>query len=128
MLTLNLKAEPYWMDLPRGVRVQVMPARASLMEAVRSEVLDARLAGGVEDDAAEDDASDAPQSIPFLLWAKVMARQAIVAWEGVGDEAGKAIAPSPDYIDALIEDDRVYVAWRDQYVIPALRVAEEGND
>ena len=25
MLALNLQAEPYWLDLPRGVRVQIEP-------------------------------------------------------------------------------------------------------
>jgi len=118
MLTLNLKTQPYWLDLPHGVRVQVMPARATMMEAVRDELF-----GALEDD------SEAPEgaSTYTLNYVKAVARHAILAWEGVCDEGGKEIPPSPDYVDALIEDSVIYVAFRDRYVLPTTRVAEEGN-
>ena len=130
MLTLNLKSDPYWIDLPRGVQVQVLPARSSLVEDVREEVFSAREAPVQDALAAEEDAEAvaAALTVPTLDWAKAMARHAIVAWEGVGDEGGTLIEPTPEYIDALMEDDRIFRAWRDIYVLPALGVVEEGND
>ena len=37
MLRLNLAREPYWLDLGRGVRVQVEPLTTALMVAARSD-------------------------------------------------------------------------------------------
>ncbi|WP_421907116.1 hypothetical protein [Mameliella sp.] len=123
MFHLTLKSEPYWIDLPRGVQVQVLPARSSMMDEVRHELF----ADVTTEDAGEEDAKAAALSVGMLGWAKAIARHAIVAWQGVGDETGAPIEPSPDYIDALIEDDKIYQAWRDKYVLPALAVDEEGN-
>ena len=34
MLTLNLPVELYWLDLPRGVRVEIRPVTNAVMAAV----------------------------------------------------------------------------------------------
>ncbi|KHQ50386.1 hypothetical protein [Mameliella alba] len=120
MLNLNLKPEPYWIDLPRGVQVQVLPAGSTIVEQVR---LDMRQ--GADPDADSEDA--APQPAGMVPFAKGVARAVIVAWEGVGDENGNPIEPSPDYIDAMLEDGAIYRAFMDKYVLPALAVDEEGN-
>ena len=39
MLRLNLKKEPYWMDLPSGVRVRVRPLSTAIMNAAQSLVI-----------------------------------------------------------------------------------------
>ncbi len=35
MLKLNLKREPYWLDLVQGVRIKVKPATTALVMAAR---------------------------------------------------------------------------------------------
>ena len=35
MLTLDLTAEPYWLDLPRGVRVEIRPVTTAVMAAAQ---------------------------------------------------------------------------------------------
>ena len=36
MLALDLQAEPYWLDLPRGVRVQIKPVTTAVMAAAQA--------------------------------------------------------------------------------------------
>ncbi len=36
MLTLDLPAEPYWFDLPRGVRVEIQPVTTAIMAAAQA--------------------------------------------------------------------------------------------
>ena len=38
-----------------------------------------------------------------MVFAKALARRAVLAWEGVGDADGKPIDPSPEAIDALLD-------------------------
>ncbi|HYZ63059.1 MAG TPA: hypothetical protein VE650_11450 [Acetobacteraceae bacterium] len=35
MLTLDLPVEPYWLDLPRGVRVEIRPVTTAVMAAAQ---------------------------------------------------------------------------------------------
>ena len=77
MLTLDLTNEARWHDLAPGVRVQLRPLTTALMVATRSDP-------AVE--AAPKDASDEERAVAF---AKALARRAVLAWEGVGDAAGR---------------------------------------
>src|SRR5690606_39983693 len=36
MLTLDLPIEPYWLDLPRGVRVEIRPVTTAVMAAAQA--------------------------------------------------------------------------------------------
>jgi hypothetical protein len=36
MLTLDLPTAPYWIDLPRGVRVEVKPVTTAIMAAAQA--------------------------------------------------------------------------------------------
>jgi hypothetical protein len=36
MLALDLPVEPYWLDLPRGVRVEIRPVITAVMAAART--------------------------------------------------------------------------------------------
>jgi len=36
MLTLDLPVEPYWLDLPRGVRVEIHPVTTGVMVAAQA--------------------------------------------------------------------------------------------
>jgi hypothetical protein len=83
MLTLDLTNAPRWHDLAPGVRVQLRPLTTALMVATRSDP-------AVE--AVPEEASDEERAVAF---AKALARQAVLAWEGIGDADGKPIDPSP---------------------------------
>ena len=36
MLTLDLPVEPYWLDLPRGVRLEIRPVTTAVMAAAQA--------------------------------------------------------------------------------------------
>jgi hypothetical protein len=74
MITLNLKRENFWLDLIDGVRVHVRPASTALVMAARVEAL-------------KEEAEPALRSTALI---KRLAQLAIVEWDGVGGEDGKA--------------------------------------
>lgn len=117
MLKLKLEAEPFWITLFAGVRVQVLPARSSIMFEVRREIF-----GSV---TSED---DEPTSVPMLDYHKAVARRVIIAWEGICDGDEKPIKePTPEWIDALMEDDAAYQAFVAAYLSPAEQIDSEKN-
>jgi hypothetical protein len=113
MIRLDLKREPYWLDLAPGVRIRVRPCTTALVMAARASMTPG---GEGEDDNARGAA---------LL--KAMARVAIVDWEGIGDEAGNAIPPTPERIDALLDLYPAFRAFETDYFLPALVLDAEKN-
>jgi len=118
MIRLDLKREPYWLDLAPSVRIRVRPCTTALVMAARASMTTAEPAPGL--DPGDDNARGAA-----LL--KTLARAAIVEWEGIGDEAGTAIPPSPERIDALLDLYPAFRAFETGYFLPALVLDAEKN-
>jgi len=92
MLTLDLPIEPYWLDLPRGVRVEIRPVTTAVMAAAQAG--SARRLGALR--AAEADLDpDMARGLAFAFLVKALARHAVTAWEGVGDTAGRRCRSRP---------------------------------
>ena len=115
MLTLDLSNEPRWHDLAPGVRVKLRPLTTALMVATRSDQ---------DVEAVPDATSDEERA---LIFAKALARRALLDWEGVGDADGNAIAPSPEAIDALLEIWPIFEAFQLAYVSKGLLLEQEKN-
>ncbi|AUH32376.1 hypothetical protein [Paracoccus tegillarcae] len=115
MLTLDLSNEPRWHDLAPGVRVQLRPLTTALMVATRSDP---------DVEAVPDATSDEERA---LIFAKALARRAVLDWEGVGDSDGKVIAPSPQAIDALLDTWPIFEAFQLVYVSKGLLLEQEKN-
>ena len=115
MLTLDLSNEPRWHDLAPGVRVQLRPLTTALMVATRSDP---------DVDAVPDGASDETRA---LVFAKALARRAVLDWEGVGNAEGNVIAPSPEAIDALLDIWPIFEAFQLVYVSKGLLLEQEKN-
>ena len=73
MITLNLRKNPYWIDLPDGVRVFVKPVTTAIMNAAQTEVIKHYH----ESDIKPDDGQ-----LQCDL-TKALARRAITKWENV---------------------------------------------
>jgi hypothetical protein len=114
MLKLNLQVAPKWIDLGRGVEVEVLPMDTEI-----------RLIAANAIGPREDGETVSPKR--SLAWAKAVAREAIVNWRGVGDADGAPIAVSPEGVDALLDDFGCYVAFQIEYLNPGLLAAAEGN-
>jgi len=115
MLTLDLTNQPLWHDLAPGVRAELRPLTTALMVATRSDP-------AVE--AVPVDASDEERAVAF---AKALARQAVIAWEGIGDADGKPIEPGPESIDALLDIWPIFEAFQLTYVSKGLLLEQEKN-
>ncbi len=124
MLTLDLPVEPYWLDLPRGVRVEIRPVTTAVMAAAQAG--SARRLGALR--AAEADLDpDMARGLAFALLVKALARHAVTAWEGVGDAAGKPLPLSPEAVERLMDMDEMAAAFWDRATGPVAAVALEGN-
>ena len=115
MIRIQLSPEPQWLDLGHGVRLQLLPLTTALMVATRSDP---------ELQALNPDASNDSRAAVF---AAALARRAVVDWEGVGDEGGKAIAVSPEGIDALLSLWPIFEAFNLQYVSRGMLLDAEKN-
>jgi len=115
MLTLDLTNAPRWHDLARGVRVQLRPLTTALMVASRS---------APEVENLPEAASDEERA---LVFAKALARRAVLAWEGIGDADGNLIEPTPEAIDALLDIWPIFEAFQLTYVSKALLLEQEKN-
>ena len=115
MLTLDLINEPRWHDLAPGVRVLLRPLTTALMVATRSDP---------EVEAVPDETSDETRA---LIFAKALARRAVLAWEGIGDADGNAIDPSPEAIDSLLDVWPIFEVFQLTYVSKGLLLEQEKN-
>ena len=115
MIRLDLSSEPRWHDLGHGVRVKAAPLTSAMLISARDDpaVL-----------ALPEAASVGERSLAFC---KAVARRVIVEWEGVGDAAGTAIAPTPEGIDALLDLYPLFQAWETHYVGKGLALSAEKN-
>ena len=115
MLTLDLTNAPRWHDLVPGVRVLLRPLTTALMVATRSDP---------DVEAVPDGKSDEERA---LIFAKALARRAVLDWEGVGDAEGNVIDPSTAAIDALLDIWPIFEAFQLVYVSKGLLLEQEKN-
>jgi hypothetical protein len=115
MLRLDLSAGPRWLDLGHGVRLLVAPLTTALMVAART------------DPALEALSATASDEARALVFAKAIARIAVIDWEGVGDADGKPAPVTPAGIDALLEIWPIFEAFQATYVSKGLLLDMEKN-
>ena len=118
MIRLDLKREPYWLDLANGVRVLVRPPTMAMILEARRETARAVQAGLVEPD-------DGPGRAQ--VFTQALGREAILEWDGVGDADDRLAAVTPAGIEALLELPVMGLAFDARYTAPALRVEAEKN-
>jgi hypothetical protein len=135
MLRISFQTEPFWLDLPRGVRLQVRPPGTAVILAAGAELAAKRATGAEADpplslpeDGTTDVAAGPSPDGGRLAFTCAVARAAILDWTGVADGAGAPLPVSPAAIDALMEVWPVFSAFERLYVQPALLVVAEGND
>jgi len=115
MLKLDLSNKPAWLDLGHGVRVLLGPLTTAMMVAARN------------DPAIMALPEDTPDEESALAFAKALARNAMLDWEGVGDVDGHNIPVSPEAIDALLDVWPLFEAFQTDYVAKGLVLDQEKN-
>jgi len=124
MLILDLTSTPNWHNLAPGVRVQLRPLTTAVMVATRSDPAVDVIPEDTGDETVPDGTSDGERAMVF---AKALARHAVIAWEGVGDAEGNPIDPSPEAIDALLDIWPIFEAFQLTYVSKGLLLEQEKN-
>lgn len=115
MLKLTFEREPHWLDLLPGVRLYVRPA-TSLVFTAAGETMAWSPVDGLP-----------AESVVRVAFVKAVARAAILDWDGIGNQAGEPVSPSPLAIDALMDVREAYLAFETKYVAPALMLEQEKN-
>ena len=115
MIRLDLKNEPAWLDLGHGVRLHLHPLTTAMMVASRNDPAVAAL---------NEDATDGESA---LVFAKALARNATLDWEGVGDSDGNIIQITPEGISALLDVWPLFEAFQTKYVAKGLVLDAEKN-
>ena len=117
MIRLDLKREPYPLDLGHGVTVTVAPLTSALLMAAR------------HDPAVNAPPTDSPTATAdrTLALVKAVGRLGILAWEGIGDVEGNVIEPNPERIDALLDLYPIAESFERFYLGPALLLDVEKN-
>ena len=115
MLRLNLSREPEWLELAPGLRLLLAPMSTALMMAARA------------DPAVQDLPEDASNDQRGMVFARALARRALLDWEGVGDAKGKPLPVTPEGIDALLDIFPIFDAFQTDFVGKGLMLDAEGN-
>jgi hypothetical protein len=116
MLRLDLRREPFWLDLGHGVRLRVRPCTTALMMAAR--------AAAAKADAGEGEGTAGARTAALLA---ALARFAAIEWDGVGDDDGNAAPLTPEGIEALLSLWPMAEAFERLYLAPALLLDSEKN-
>lgn len=114
MIRLDLKREPYWLDLGHGVRVHVRPATTAIVMAARVAAL-----------KDTEEAADAGARSAALI--KKLAELAIMAWGGVGNSEDSPAEVTPDAVAALMDLWPLADAFERLYLAPTLILEQEKN-
>jgi len=114
MIRLELKREPYWLDLGYGVRLNVRPASTPIVMAARVTTMK----------AMSDDADVGTRSATLI---KKLAELAVIGWEGVGDAEGKPAEATPEAVSALMDLWPMADAFERLYLGPSLLLEQEKN-
>lgn len=115
MIRLDLKKEPYWLDLIPGVKVQVAPFTSAIMSAASTAP------------ALRALPPDTDSDMRFFVLTVEVAKLAILDWQGVGDDAGEAVAVTTEGVVALLDIYLIAKAFAAQYVTRGLLVSAEKN-
>jgi len=115
MIHLDLNNEPAWLDLGHGVRLHLHPLTTAMMVASRND----RAVAALSEDATDEASA--------LVFAKALARNVVLDWEGVGNAEGNTIPVSPERIDALLDVWPLFEAFQTKYVAKGLVLDAEKN-
>lgn len=90
MFNLKLDKEPFWIDLPMGVRFHVKPATPAIMLGARYKV---------SSTAKEPDGFGEITSNLIAYVGEI----AVIGWDGVGNEDGGPLPCTPENVVAVLQ-------------------------
>lgn len=120
MFRLSLPVDPFWMDLPHGVRVRVRPLTTAVEGAAAAAAGDAV--------RGEDFLDDRARTYRLAMeFAAGLARYGVIEWEGVAGANGEPLALDADTVATLARHPDIGPAFLAQYRGTLDQQAAEGN-
>lgn len=132
MLKLNLKPEPFWLEVGGGIRVKVPPLDTAILRAVEYSAWQSyagmKAAANEGDEAAVLDGAAVARLEGVFALARTRALCAqIMAWEGVAAEDGTPLAPTGEALDAFAAHPLAGPAFVKAYDATVAPLVAEGN-
>ena len=138
MIRLSLPKEPYWLDLPHGVRLYVRPLTTAIYEAAYAkaarrsdelvrEHIEITMAGGSVEGLPDLEDKDAVQGLSQFLFVRTLAEAAIIRWENVADENGDPVEVSEKSVSELMQFHRIADVFIRDYTRTHIEAVVEGN-
>ena len=138
MIRLSLPKDPYWIDLPHGVRLYVRPLTMAVYESARSkgarlarDILrdhaEIALAGGTVEGLPDLKDEDARAGLSQFLFAQALAVAAIIRWEGVLSEDGEPMETSEAAAADLMRYHDIAEEFLVKYTRSHAEAVAEGN-
>lgn len=104
---LNLPKEPYWLEMPSGLRAFVRPLRTPINETAKARmrrlsreliehVAAVRAAGGTVDDLPNLTTADGLEGAATALYGEALAIAGIIRWVPPGGTDDQAVRPAPE--------------------------------
>ena len=125
MLKLDLPIEPFWADLPHGVRVRIKPVTTAIVSAAQHRA--ARLGREAAQAAGGELDPDISRGLAFVLMTKALARFAIEEWQGVIGPDDAPLPLSCDSAERLMDIESMASAFWDAALRPIQVLSAEGN-
>ena len=127
MLKLNLKTEPYWIDLPAKVRVKVQPITTAIMSAAQAMAL-VNYRQMVDRNQIDPANEHLRKGSSESLLIKALASLAIIEWEGVLAADNDDVAPANEQtISNLMDIWLIAQEFLKDYVTQFKLLETEGN-
>lgn len=135
---LNVPQAPTWLrDVLPDLHIKVKPLDMAIWSAATAycrrrarEIAqaheDVAEAGAVVEPALDLTDPDQLEGLSRQLFAQGLGRNAILAWEGVGED-GKPVEPTPERIDLLLRQGDVGDRFLSRYTALLDQVRDEGN-
>jgi len=125
MIRLNLKKEPYWLDLPSDVRVLVRPLSTAIMSAAQSMVIKQIKAQQAENNLENEQIR---LGLSQSLLIKALAIASITQWQGVFLPEGEELAAvSEQSICDLMDIWFIGQEFWEKYTTSFFLLETEGN-
>lgn len=128
---LDLPREPYWLDLPLGVRIKVRPLDAALFTAatrLAAKTLNEARPGFARAIAAGDSARAVSDGVWAAALTTEVAQLAILDWTGVIDDDSVSCPPDATLIRSVFNQNwMIALEFHRLYVLQAEGLVAEGE-
>ena len=123
MLRLRRSDEPVELDFGGGVKIWLRPMTTDVNEDAKADPNQPEV---VSD--RDEDGKIIPTRKHSVAYMRVLARAAVLSWEGIyGEEGDDPLPVTPETIDAVMDHPVIFSRFEEEYVMPSWTLVSEKN-